>query len=365
MKIAWFCGGYPPDRNGGVPSIMKQLKEGLEAKGHEVTVITPRFAQGLQGKGLVQFGLPLPHLHENIHYGLWSWKTWNFLRANAGKFDVHCGHMVWGFLACLLGKGKWIVVPHVATEVYEGWLDSFAHKANYWITKRAFRKADGIIAISDYLKADIERNFPFTKGKVRRVYYGVETDAFRRKPGAKKGPKKRLLYLARLRKEKGVEDTIRAYVLLKQRGLAKDVELAVAGGCSPAYLEYLQRTYPGTNFLGQLTREQAIEEYSKADLYIIPSVNESFCLTLVEAMACELPVVCSDLPIFREITQDRAFFAPVSDPEKLADKIAEALASKDLPATGKKMRALALRYSVENNVNGYEQVFRELVGEGK
>ena len=365
MRVAWFCGGYPPDRTGGVPSIMKQLVEGLRAKGHEVTVITPRFERRIRENGLVQFELPLPHLHENIHYGLWCLKVLHYFWKNRGKFDVHCGHMVWGFLACLLGNGKWVVVPHVATMVYQGWLESFAHKLNYWITRAAYRKADRIIAISDFMKQDLETNFPFTQGKVQRVYYGVDTDFFKPVPVRKDPGKKRLLYLARLRPEKGVEAVIKAFRLLEARGLANGLELVIAGGCSAAYLEYLQRTYPEARFLGSLSREQTREQYSQASLYLIPSVGESFCLSLVEAMGCELPVLCSDLPIFREITQGKAFFVPPANKEKWAERMVEVVQRSDLEARGKQMREIALNYQVENNVTGYERVLRELAGETK
>ncbi len=371
MKIAWFCGGYPPDRKGGVPSIMQQAREGLEARGHEVTVIAPCFGTRLSEPGVVQFDLPLPHVHENVHYGLWCLKTWVFLRRHEGEFDVYCGHLLWGFLACLVGKlfwprQKWVMVPHVAAEVYAGWLDSFAHKANYWISRQAFARADRVLAISDFMKTDLEKNFPSTKEKITRVYYGVETNVFCRKPGPKAGPagpragRKTVLYLARLRAQKGVEDSIKAFTWMKRQGLGGDAELVVAGGCSPAYFEYLTRTYPGTRFLGSLSREEAIEQYNQADLYIIPSESESFCLTLVEAMACELPVLCSDLPIFREITQNKAFFVPYGQPEKLGAKLAEVLQRGDLREIGRAMRKVALRYSVENNVSGYEAVLREL-----
>jgi glycosyltransferase involved in cell wall biosynthesis len=57
------------------------------------------------------------------------------------------------------------------------------------------------------------------------------------------------------------------------------------------------------------------------DIYVTPAYAETFAHPLVEAMACELPVVASDLPVHREICGNAAVYFPRFSPQLLADRV--------------------------------------------
>ena len=61
--------------------------------------------------------------------------------------------------------------------------------------------------------------------------------------------------------------------------------------------------------------------YGACDIYVTPAYAETFAYPLVEAMACGLPIVASDLPVHREITAGAAQFCPVFSAEELAERV--------------------------------------------
>jgi glycosyltransferase involved in cell wall biosynthesis len=59
------------------------------------------------------------------------------------------------------------------------------------------------------------------------------------------------------------------------------------------------------------------------DVYVTPAYAETFAHPLVEAMACGLPIVASDLPVHREICGNAAVYFPRFSPEQLADRVVQ------------------------------------------
>ena len=69
--------------------------------------------------------------------------------------------------------------------------------------------------------------------------------------------------------------------------------------------------------------------YDRAAVVVCPSVYEGFGLPLAEAMAAGSPLVCSDIPVFREVAADAALFVPPDDPAAWARSLAEVLSDPD------------------------------------
>jgi glycosyltransferase involved in cell wall biosynthesis len=70
---------------------------------------------------------------------------------------------------------------------------------------------------------------------------------------------------------------------------------------------------------------EQLQLYQHASLYVQPSHYEGFGMPLLEAMACDIPVVCSDIPIFREVCDDGAVYFDHTDPDSMAKTINESL----------------------------------------
>lgn len=81
--------------------------------------------------------------------------------------------------------------------------------------------------------------------------------------------------------------------------------------------------------LGAVPYRQLHSLYRRADVYVTPAYTETFAHTLVEAMACGLPIVASDLPVHREICGDAALYFPRFSQSSLTERVVELLSSDE------------------------------------
>jgi glycosyltransferase involved in cell wall biosynthesis len=151
-----------------------------------------------------------------------------------------------------------------------------------------------------------------------------------------------LLLPVRITRRKNIEAAIRAVRCLKERGL--DLRFLVSApqaphhpGLSDRYLDRLKalRAELGveeevvflSDALGHNLETEAVAElYTLADVLFFPSAQEGFGLPILEAGLARVPVVLSDIPIFREVGGgDVSLFGLQDPPESVADRILSAL----------------------------------------
>lgn len=92
----------------------------------------------------------------------------------------------------------------------------------------------------------------------------------------------------------------------------------------------MQSTGLNIAHLDYVSDELKLALYKSTSLYIQPSHYEGFGMPLLEAMVSNAPVVCSDIPIFREVCEDAAVYFDKDSPESIADTIEETLKDKKL-----------------------------------
>jgi glycosyltransferase involved in cell wall biosynthesis len=113
-------------------------------------------------------------------------------------------------------------------------------------------------------------------------------------------------------------------------------------------------------FTGELPMEEVADILQQADLFLLPSLYESFCLAAVEAMQHGLPVVATDMACLREVLGDRQLFFPLNDTKRLLAIVARLLVSPEERKTmAEAGRARARLFSVERMVTEYECLIQE------
>ena len=110
----------------------------------------------------------------------------------------------------------------------------------------------------------------------------------------------RLLYVGRISREKDLDLLATAYRQLRDEKLPVRLFLV---GIGP-YLETLQKNLPDAIFAGYLEGEQLATAYASADVFVFPSTTDTFGNVIIEAQACALPVVVSDLGGPAELVED-------------------------------------------------------------
>ena len=138
--------------------------------------------------------------------------------------------------------------------------------------------ADPLMTATPSLEAELKRR-KFT-GLHARWSRGVDGKQFRPRPKvASPWPGPVLLYVGRVSNEKNIE----AFLKLSTPGTK------VVVGDGPAKLP-LQKKYPAAQFLGYLSGDALAEQYAAADLFVFPSLTDTFGLVVIEALASGVPV---------------------------------------------------------------------------
>ncbi|MFK7946502.1 MAG: glycosyltransferase [Saprospiraceae bacterium] len=106
---------------------------------------------------------------------------------------------------------------------------------------------------------------------------------------------------------------------------------------------------------GAVSREEVYAFLSKFDVFVMTSLWEGFCNTVVEAMAAGKPIVCTDIPTLREVVKSAGVFVPIRDKNGFAQAIKESLSTDE--ETRKVSTDISLKiamdYSIEKTAKKY------------
>lgn len=173
-------------------------------------------------------------------------------------------------------------------------------------------------------------NFP--REKLVVLHYGVNIEIFSRLRVKRKKGSINLLCSGIYSEHKNYGTLFKALILLKKFGIKNftfvapiDWQDPLTKKCSnyknDVKLGFAPEIKNNLNFIGEISYNQMPELYQKADIFLWPSLTETFGHPLVEAMASGLPIVASDIPINREICKDAALYFNPLDAKDLANKI--------------------------------------------
>jgi glycosyltransferase involved in cell wall biosynthesis len=182
----------------------------------------------------------------------------------------------------------------------------------------------------------------------------------------------RLLYVSHAASYKGIELLLEASRLLRDDvALQSTTWLTIAPEDWPAgfprYVSFIHQhgLEARVRLLGRVPHGAVHRIYEAADVFVYPSLCESFGFPLVEAMASGLPIVAADLPLNREMCGDAALYYAARDPAEMARTIARAARDEALRAGLRAAgQARARQFSWDDHVDGVMAVVREAAETG-
>jgi glycosyltransferase involved in cell wall biosynthesis len=158
--------------------------------------------------------------------------------------------------------------------------------------------------------------------KITVVPYGIAADWLELPAEPQPG---RVLFVGQVGLRKGNHYLAEAVRQLVGRSLP--LECRVVG---PWQVDVEQPLFAGPHYLGQVPRSQVREEFRRADLFVLPTLADSFGLVHLEAMACGVPVITT--PHCGSVVRDGidGFIVPIRDATALAERIEQLLHDRDL-----------------------------------
>jgi glycosyltransferase involved in cell wall biosynthesis len=166
---------------------------------------------------------------------------------------------------------------------------------SYPIEKRLLKNSNLITAVSKKVATDLT-GYGLSLNNVKVIYNGVDENIFL--PTGKKNKEKYVLYTGRISHSKGLVELIDCAkeVLM----IRNDIRFILAG--SGPLLNQLSSEVRNLHledhieFLGQVSRNDIVNLYQNAHLFVFPSHYEGLPGSLLEAMSCELPIVATKVP---------------------------------------------------------------------
>jgi starch synthase len=318
LRVAQLTNEYPPHVYGGAGVHIEYLSRELaaaEGGANHVQVLSFGEQRVDEGNLRVQGVMPgpLPAVRDPRHARLMD----ALLRdlAMVGAVDapdiVHC-HTWYTHLGGLLAKpltGARLVLTTHSLEPHRPWkveqLGS-AYDVTTWIEGTAYRNADGIVAVSQAMKADVQNLYGVDPSRVRVIHNGIDP--------AEYGPRDQpdvlralgvdpevpiVLFVGRITRQKGILHLVRAIPRFRP---GVQVVLCAGAPDTPeigagmaALVDEVKRdaSVPVVWIPEMLSKEKVIALYAHAAVFVCPSVYEPFGIINLEAMACETPVVAS------------------------------------------------------------------------
>ncbi|POY39289.1 N-acetyl-alpha-D-glucosaminyl L-malate synthase BshA [Solitalea longa] len=376
MKIGIVC--YPTFGGSGV--VATELGKALAEKGHKVHFITYN-----QPARLDFFSENLFYHEVSVsNYPLFDYPPYELALASklvdVVKYErldilhVHYAipHASAAYMAKQILASNGIYIPFITT----------LHGTDITLVGRditykpavtfSINQSDGVTSVSEHLKEDTYLHFDI-ENDIRVIPNFIDFRRFSLKPrdhfkkAIAPSGEKIITHTSNFRKVKRVTDVVEVFAKVLKEVPSK--LLMVGDGPERVNAEQLCRQLGICDDVRFLGKQEAVEEIlSISDLFIMPSENESFGLAALEAMACQVPVICSNAGGMPELNVHgvTGFMSNVGDVDDMAKNAIYILEDDERLA---KFKEQALARAKEFDINYimplYEQFYLEVIEKNK
>jgi glycosyltransferase involved in cell wall biosynthesis len=199
------------------------------------------------------------------------------------------------------------------------------------LVKAHAARADAVLTGSQTTKEDLVRDLGVDEKKIELTPYGIDVESFRSRPEEEERivaryelPSRYLLSVATLEPRKNLPRLVEAVAQLVGAGWDGILLLAGGSGVDEAAIDrVIDRHALGARVrkLGYVPSHHLPAIYRRARALVSVSLWEGFGFPVLEAMACRIPVVASDIPTHREVAGDGATYVDPADPQRIASAI--------------------------------------------
>ncbi len=371
MKIGIIC--YPTHGGSGV--VASELAIAMAKKGHEMHIVSYappfRLRSFYQNIYVHEVGVASYPLFKYPPYALGLATKLVELVEEYNIELIHAHYAVPHAASAYLAKQilnssgiKTITTLH-GTDITLVGADSSFHR----VVKFAIEKSDGVTAVSNYLKQRTIEEFDI-KGEIRVIYNFV--DAIRtsqknkicKKEMFAPNGEKILMHASNFRPVKRVGDVVRIFE--KVRSNIPSKLILIGDGPERLFVQQLVKDLKLTGDVHFLGEQDYIEPlFFCADLFLLPSEQESFGLTALEAMACGVPVIGTEIGGLPEVIihGETGYLFPIGDTLNMAEKAVKLLNNTETHELFRKQaRKRATQYfNADKIITQYEEFYKEIL----
>jgi len=243
------------------------------------------------------------------------------------------------------------------------------------IERKALRGADHVTCDSKRLAGDVLAWYELDAAKVTAIQNAVETDRFSPDAVSKREARDRLglpagdkivLYTGRFLVEKGI-----TYLLEAIEGIAKETDdvsfLLVGGGFDEHVVsDWLSKTHlqRRVTIIPYVEYERMPSVYAAADVLVQPSLAEGLSRSILEAMACGLPIVATDVGGNPELVSGNGVLVKPRSAAAIKQALAGVLSDDSARAAmGRQSRRRTVsEFSVQRRIQSFIEVYERVCG---
>lgn len=301
MKIAQVCSGYH-SYIGGIETYVSEITERLAKKGYDIEVLTTDPSGMLSKEEVIndvsirRFKSWAPHEAYYFSRGLKK-----YLTKNSNNYDLVHAHN-YGVLPALYamqtkGDNKLVFSPFFHGKGHT-FFRNLLHMPYKYVGRKIFEKADSIVCVSNHEKNLVIKNFNIDQAKIVTIPIGLNLKEFKGLK-RKEGDNKVILYVGRLEEYKGVH-----YLINVLPELSEDIILEIVGKgpYKTNLLSLIKQLNLGTRvrFYQDLPRNELLQKYANANLFVMLSKHESYGISVAEALTSRTPCIVADTSALRE-----------------------------------------------------------------
>jgi glycosyltransferase involved in cell wall biosynthesis len=229
------------------------------------------------------------------------------------------------------------------------------------VTKWTYLNADAVICYTTEMKEEME-NWGVRTENVRIIHNGVNAEFFRPLNNNKK--EYDIIWVGRYVPGKGIEFLIQSLSELKKEFNNFKVLMIGSGPLKKSIEKMIIKSNLSNHIslIENISNDDLLYYYNKSKLFVLTSIEEGVPRTILEAMACGLPVVCSDLPQLKTLIEGSGILAPKKDTISIANAVIKILNDNKFyeKLSANARQKIVTKYSWEDTVNKTIQLYEEL-----
>lgn len=383
MRVLLLNPEFPPIGGGGANACYHILRHMEGQPNVQVTVVTSseteRFYRQKVAENVEVHRLPLRK--ESLHYWkqsevlVWIWRAWRYSLTLSREQPFDLCHAFFGFPSGAISYVMRRRLPYIVSlrgSDVPGFNERF--RGQYipllYLFRRIWRKAEAVVANSEGLR-DLALRTDASR-EIGVIPNGIDTREFRPHAGADadEGAGEHepetftIMSVCRFVGRKGIPYLLRAMPEIV--AAVPHARLRIVGeGERREEWEGIVRELgmeSCVEFPGHVPHDRLAEVLNSADVFVLPSLYEGMSNTLLEAIACGLPVVVTDTGGTRELVSGNGIVVPQRNPGAIAEAVRRIATDAGLRAEmGRRSRAIAEEYSWERVAEQYLDLYRQVV----